>query len=257
MNNESDQLSSVIGMVVGVAGAIALGGLLTGARDSILNANVALVLMVVVVIAAAIGGRAAGAVAAVAATLSFDFFHTEPYYSLTIDSSDDLETAVLLMIAALIVGQITALARTSRAVAAEGRSELRRIHRLAELAARGGARDEVIAVATSDLTDLLTLSGCRFEVPPYGPGQRLERLERSGTVTSSRVAARTLRYERHGFEFPHEGIELPVLAHGEEVGRFVLVPTPGVGASLEQRVVAIALADQVGAAVGAPPSPSS
>jgi hypothetical protein len=55
------------------------------------------------------------------------------------------------------------------------------------------------------------------------------------------------------FELPRDGVELGVVAHGETVGRFVLEPSPGVGVSLEQRVVAIALADQVGQAIGAAP----
>ena len=59
------------------------------------------------------------------------------------------------------------------------------------------------------------------------------------------------RMGRHGLEFPSEGVALLVLNRGHDIGRFVLVPTPGEGASLEQRVVAVALADQVGAAVAA------
>ena len=61
--------------------------------------NAALVLMIVVVAVAALGGRVAGVVTALAAVVSFDFFHTEPYLSLTIDSRDDIETTVLLLIA--------------------------------------------------------------------------------------------------------------------------------------------------------------
>ena len=61
-----------------------------------------------------------------------------------------------------------------------------------------------------------------------------------------------MRIRWRGLELPKEGIALPVLGRGEEVGRFVLEPTPGVGASLEERVVAVALADQVGAALVGP-----
>ena len=42
-----------------------------------------------------------------------------------------------------------------------------------------------------------------------------------------------------------------MLARGRPVGRFVLVPTPGTGVSLERRIVAVALADQAGAALTA------
>ena len=50
--------------------------------------------MIVVVAVAALGGRAAGIVTALAAVASFDFFHTQPYLSLAIDSRDDIETTV-------------------------------------------------------------------------------------------------------------------------------------------------------------------
>jgi hypothetical protein len=44
------------------------------------------------------------------------------------------------------------------------------------------------------------------------------------------------------------GVELlPVLARGQHIGRFLLSPTHGVAASLEQRLVAVAIADQVAA----------
>jgi hypothetical protein len=36
-----------------------------------------------------------------------------------------------------------------------------------------------------------------------------------------------------------------VLARGREIGRFVLIPTPGIATTLEERVVAVAIADQV------------
>jgi hypothetical protein len=55
---------------------------------------------------------------------------------------------------------------------------------------------------------------------------------------------------RNGFELPAQGVELPVLSRGNQVGRFVLVPLLGVGVPLEDRVVAVALSDQVGGAIG-------
>jgi len=57
------------------------------------------------------------------------------------------------------------------------------------------------------------------------------------------------RFVRGGFELPAEGVELPVYNRGHQVGRYVLKPSSGVGVSLEQRVVALGLADQVGAAL--------
>ena len=134
-----------------------------------------------------------------------------------------------------------------------GRSEIGRLYRLAERAAGGDPTSEVIDAAVSELTHLLTLRSCAFELPPYSGS--FERLERSGVVIAPKRMITVSRMGRHGLELPADGAELLVLCRGAEVGRFVLVPTPGEGASLEQRVVAVALADQVGAAfVDEPPA---
>ena len=93
---------------------------------------------------------------------------------------------------------------------------------------------------------MLELQHCRFEAPPFDPP--LARVERNGTVTG----ATERHFARGELELPREGVELPVLARGTPIGRFVLDPTPGSGVSLEQRVVAVAIADQVGAVLAAP-----
>jgi hypothetical protein len=104
----------------------------------------------------------------------------------------------------------------------------------------------VLFAAQTELRDLLHLRACRFEAPPALVP--LATIERNGTVTGT-----SLRHYAQGqLELPREGVELPVLARGQQVGRFVLEPNEGVGASLEQRMVAVAIADQVGAALTAP-----
>src|SRR5437588_9726283 len=85
---------------------IALGGLvpiavasaLVAVRGHVASANVALLLGVVVVVAGSFGGRAAGAVAALTAAASYDFFHTKPYLSLLIHDADDVEMTALLLV---------------------------------------------------------------------------------------------------------------------------------------------------------------
>lgn len=229
---------------LGGIGAVGVAGALVGLRGNIANANIALVLVVVVVLAAALGGRGPGAFTAIMAAVSFDFFHTQPYLSLTINSRDDAETAALLLVVGLIVGHIASRSRVSRAAASEGRTEIERIHRLAEQVARGDDPADVILAGQAELTALLGLRDCRFE--PSG-GSPLPRLDRTGALPQGIG----LRYARGGFELPPEGVELPVLTRGQPVGRFVLTPTAGAPASLEQRIVAVAIADQVGAALGA------
>lgn len=218
---------------------------LVGLRGSMLNANVALILVSIVVVTAAGGGRAAGAAAAVGAALSFDFFHTQPYLQLQISSADDVETTLLLFAVGLIVGHIAASRRRAYRSANAGHHEISRIHRVAELAAQGEDAADVIMSAQTELTALLRLQECRFEAPPFT--EPLTQLERSGTITSQ-----LHRLQPGGLELPAEGLELPVLGRGNLLGRFVLRPTAGTGVSLEERVVAVALADQVGAVLAAP-----
>ena len=101
---------------------IVVAGALVGVRGEILASTVALLLMVVVVAVAAVGGRAGGAAAAITAALSFDFFHTRPYLSLSIVSRDDVETAALLLVAGLIVGTMAGRSGRARQSAAASSS---------------------------------------------------------------------------------------------------------------------------------------
>lgn len=242
---EDDRLRREVGMVLGGVAPIAVAGALVGVRGTVQSTNVALVLVLVVVLAAGVGGRAAGVLAAVISALSFDFFHTRPYLRLTIDSADDVETTVLLLAVGLVAGSIAAGARRARASADASFSEIKRIHRVAEQAARGQEATDVILAAQAELSDLLGLHDCRFEAPPFL--EILPRLEYTGVVE-----VREQRFRPGGFELPVRGVELPVYGRGQQLGRFVLKPTPGMGVSLEQRVVAVAIADQVGAVLAAP-----
>lgn len=239
--------TSLFAMAAAGLAPIFVAALLVGVRGETSGGNLALVLVIVVVLAAALGGRAAGATAAVLAAISYDFFLTQPYLSLAITSRDDIETTVLLLIVGVIVGTVSAQAAKATASAAAGHAEIRRIHRVAERMAAGDDASEVIAVAEQELQDLLSLDEARFESLPATSA--LPRLERSGVVHTAEY-----RYRPEGFELPQGGVELPVLARGRPVGRFVLTPQPGIGHSLDQRVVAVALADQVGAALAASPT---
>ena len=141
-------------MWIGLGGLAPIGAAmaLVSLRNVMLNTNVALVLVTVVVVAASFGGRLAGAAAAVSAALSFDFFFTLPYLQLRIASADDVETTVLLLVVGLLVGTVGAKERRARSSADASRGEIRRIFRIAELAAHGDDASDVILVAQAELT---------------------------------------------------------------------------------------------------------
>ena len=93
----------------------AVCALLTPFRDNFDNANAALLLVVVIVAVAAFGIRLAGVLAAVSSAVWFDFFLTVPYNTFTINSSDDVELTVLLVLIGAAVTEIAIWGRRQQA----------------------------------------------------------------------------------------------------------------------------------------------
>jgi hypothetical protein len=235
-------VKTLIGAAVGSLGALFTAAALVGVRGDIQNANVALVLVLFVLLGAVTGGRGAAVISAVVAAIAFDFFHTKPYGSLKINDGNDVLTTVLLLAVGLAVAEIALRAQRIHAQHADEQRQLHRMQRIAGLAAGGEGADDLLLAVTAELIETLDLQNCWFERPPFTAG--LPRLERSGVVETSEH-----RYAKGEFELPREGVVLPVVGSGQTLGRFVLIPTPGVGVSRERRLSAIALADQVGAAL--------
>jgi hypothetical protein len=234
---------SAFAYAIGGLAPIAVAGAMVALRDEVDRANVALLLVLVVVGVAAVGGRGPAALSALISAASWEFFFTRPYYSLRIDSADDIETTLILLLIGLAVGQIAVSARHSKEAAVRGSDELASMRRMAERVAAGASRQELVDLAASEITALLSLMGCRFEVEATGPV--LPVLERSGRVEA--------HYRRVGaggeLGLPALGVRLPVVGGGRQIGSLVLEPDPTVGVTLEARLVAVAIADQLGAAL--------
>jgi hypothetical protein len=234
----------VAGLGVAALGPLVVASLLVIVRDHMARSNAALVFVIVVVLAAALGGRWAGVTAAVVSAMSYDFFLTRPYGSLKIDDVEDIVATVLLLVVGVIVGEFVVWAHRGHRQSKRGQEEITRLHRVAEQVASGAPAHDVLESVLAELTDLLSLRDCRFEQPPFGTP--LPRLGRNGSIDLPRR-----RIVRGEFALPAEGVEIPVLGRGRQVGRLVLDPDPDVGVSIEERVVAIAISDQLGAAVTA------
>lgn len=214
--------------------------LLVPLRAHILNTNLALVLVVVVLGTAVAGGRIAGMVGALSAALAYDFFLTVPYGSFTIERGDDIETTVLLALIGLIAGELVERARRSEAAAIARRRDLERIRRRAELAAGGERPGRLIEQSAEELTELLDLKACRYVPTPPPEGVPI-------------FTHDAIRVPGHADEdAPRSAVALPVRAHGRDLGHFLLVfPSEsfGLGASVDVRHAAVALADQLGMAL--------
>ncbi len=231
---------TVIARVGAVVLPVGLAALLVPFRATFAATAAALLLVAVIVGVAAVGDRPAGYLATVAATLSFDFFLTQPYERLQITHRADLETAICLFLVGVVVTEIIMQSKRFHRVAQEQSAFVSLIHAVSELVTSGASEAEVVSLVSDELVALLHLRACSYET---GDATRARmRIEPNGDVL---LAGRL--WDAHELGLPGSEVELPVHDRGLVVGRFVLVPTPAWPVSQQRRVVAVALSDQVGA----------
>jgi hypothetical protein len=173
----------------------------------------------------------------------FDFFFTVPYDRFTISRSADVTTFALLLAVGVAVSQLAAWARRLKAVTVADAGYFTRIVSSAALTQQAGTPYEVVEHVRRQLIDVLGLQDCRFE---YGKllGQP-PRLEQDGSIRT--------RYGHYPVDLsglPAEEVELRTFSNGQYAGRFMLTPKPGARPSQRARLVAVALADLAGHAVG-------
>jgi len=226
-----------------VAPLVAAVALIPG-RGHLDSADSALILVVVIVAVASTGRRAAAAIAALVSALAFDFFLTRPFYSFRISSHSDLITELLLLVVGLAVGELAARGRRHRDAAGEGRQQLALLHSVTELAATGKEPELVVASAARELRELLGLRDCRFT--SREPDGTTARVTPSGDVTVGNEV-----WSTEDIGLPTRSVDLPVRSGGWLLGHFLLTPTPGRPVTHERLLVAVTIADQVGAALAA------
>ncbi len=200
---------------VAVIGPIAISAALVAFRGEIRPSNAALVLVLAVLVAAFVAGRAGGAVAAVVSALCF-----------------------------VAVGELVVRARRSRQVASASRREVEQVRRVAALGAGGEAAGKLIQILQRELVEALGVRDARFERPPFTTV--LPRLGHGSVTVPAQANGTPLG--------PRNEVELPVFGQGRELGRFVLVlaeDSTGISMNPDDRALAAALADQLGAALAA------
>lgn len=170
----------------------------------------------------------------------------QPYLSFAIDERDDIEAAVLLALIGLAVTEIALWGRRQQARASVRAGYLRGVTATARLAAAGTTSPpELVELVARQIVDVLGLDECRFDPDPAGDPER-PRLADDGSVT---WRGRAVDVDREGLP-TLDAIELPATSAGREHGRFLLVSASAVRRpDVERRLVAVALADQAGAAL--------
>jgi K+-sensing histidine kinase KdpD len=233
-----------VAVAAGLLAPLALAVILVPFRADFPNTDAALAMILVVVAVAAAGYRPAGYLAAVSAAAWFDFFLTRPYLEFTITRRADIETTVLLLVIGVAVTEIAVWGRRQHVAASRRAGYLEGINAAAQAVAAGDSPSALIQQVSSRLTDLLSLRTCTFEYGKAGLG-RPARLLPDGQVV---VGQQTWDVAADGLPTSTD-LELLVENSGVLQGRFLMRAAPGARPTLEQRLVAVAFADQVGAAV--------
>jgi len=233
-----------LAVVIALAAPVALAAILAPFRASFPNTDAALALILLVVAIAANGYRLAGYLAALSAAVWFDFFLTRPYETFSIVRRVDIQTTVLLLVIGVAVTELAVWGRRQYLAASRRAGYLDGISAAAQAVAVGGSPSALIERVTGQLTQLLSLRSCRFQYGVAGLGQPA-RLRHDGTLLAGRqvwdVTAR-------GFP-PDTDIELLVENGGILQGRFLMTPAADARPTLENRLLAVAFADQAGAAL--------
>ena len=233
-----------LAVLAALAAPLVLAAVLVPFRASFPNTDAALALVLVVVAVAANGYRLAGILAAVSTAVWFDFFLTQPYERFSITHRTDIETTVLLLVIGVAVTEIAVWGRRQYATASRRAGYLDGINSAAQAVAAGGSAPALIEQVTGQLTRLLSLRSCSFQYGVAGIG-RPARLRHDGLVT---IGQRAWDVDAEGFPSSTD-TELLVESGGMFQGRFLMTPAPGARPALEQRLLAVAFADQVGAAL--------
>jgi hypothetical protein len=244
--HEPEDGSQIVGIAIGVLGTLVLSVLMLPLRTHLHNDNMALALVVPVLIGAVVGGRLAAVCSAISAALCFDFFFTQPYLSLRIAGSNDLTSMFVLLVVALIAAEVGIRARRGSTAAREARSDLDRLVRVIEIAARGAEIDDVVSSVRAELIGLFGLVECTYEAGPAAT--TLPYLGIHGAIEGAPLVA-----AHHDFVLPPGGVGLNVTGRGVDFGRLVLFSSEAVQAPLQKRVVAVAIADQLGVTLATTP----
>lgn len=222
----------ILASVAGAGGSILLAALLVPARDWLGNTNVALLLVGVVIAAAAVGGRLAGVITAIAASLAFNAIHTLPYGTLVIEHREDAITTALVAIVGIAVGELTHQRITSARTARRRDYAVARLHNVGELIRQGRPLEEVLEAFQDELAAELGLREVRYE--PGLPHRGRPQLRPNATLDS-------------GERIPESGVEVVVHCDGEPVGHLILFPGPRLRVTHAGLVVAVVMAEMLGA----------
>ena len=217
-------------------------------RESVTAVTAVLVLVLLVIAAASTGLRVAGIVAAVSSGVWFDFFLTKPYGSLSINDANDVEAAVLLVVIGAAVTEVALWGHRQQARANRRAGYLDGVLGTAEIVTlRSHPRRPGHARRGAD-RQILDVHRCRYVAGPLRD-ERVPVLSHQGQVTRR---GHDIDVDRNGLP-TDDDIALVVMGGDDTLGYFLLTSASSIARpTLEQRKVAVLLADQAGQVLADP-----
>jgi len=233
-------LVSVVAAGTGAALALGVAAAWIPVRAQQPNVLVALALVIVVALTGSLARRSAVVATALCAGLAFTYFDTEPYERFVISSQPDIETAVALVFVGLFTGELALRVARQRYADRSASGDMDRVRAASSQLALGEELVVMIGAVAAQLTTILGLVDCWYSTEPIAPGTAV--IDREGHLSPGSTAQ----------------VALPVWGLGQVLGHFLLrPPNPALFGRHEHLLVAVTLADQVGAALAAqaPPPP--
>jgi K+-sensing histidine kinase KdpD len=151
-----------------------------GVHHLISAPNLTLIYVLPVIIAATLFGWGPSLLAVLVGVAAFDFFFTEPYYSLRITSPSDIWAAAMLFIIASIVASVAAESRRRAIEAGEAAERAQALQALAHTVIQSRPQPEILQAAATTLHRI-------FRAPAAILMQREDRIEAVATAGSAQV----------------------------------------------------------------------
>jgi two-component system sensor histidine kinase KdpD len=119
-----------MGSLVGVASALAIGGILLPFRSHIGSSTTALILVIPVVVGAVIGGFTAGAASVAGGFLVYDYLFIPPYRTLSVGQAQNWTALAVYVVVMLLVARVVDILDTTRITARRSEEVMRRVSEL-------------------------------------------------------------------------------------------------------------------------------
>jgi two-component system, OmpR family, sensor histidine kinase KdpD len=119
------------------------------------DSSVALLLLLSVFLSAWIWESGPGALAAIVATLGFNFFFLPPVYTFTIEDPRNVAALFVFLVSGLLIGRLSAISRQRLRLVEAERSDLAHLTRLSQAFLSDTNRESLLGVAASRLQEAL------------------------------------------------------------------------------------------------------